>query len=100
MTKHCNKCKYTILLVALLLVLPAMASSAQHQLRLTTAVQHSGAIHIDGKLDEPAWDRAPSIENLVMIVPEEGGEPTGQTIVRVLVTSPPGVLMRRTSASA
>ena len=41
-------------------------------------------IVLDGLLDEPAWDRAPSIDNLVMIVPQEGGEPTGRTIVRVL----------------
>ena len=40
---------------------------------------------LDGKLDEPAWSTADSIANLVMIEPEEGGVPAGQTIVKVLV---------------
>jgi hypothetical protein len=42
------------------------------------------AIALDGLLDEPAWTAAPSIENLVMVEPRQGNEPTGRTIVKVL----------------
>ena len=44
-----------------------------------------GPIFLDGVLDEPAWSDAPAIENLVMIEPQQGAEPTGATIIRVLV---------------
>jgi hypothetical protein len=44
----------------------------------------TGSIRIDGVLDEADWDRAPSIPDLVMIEPVEGGIPTGRTHVRVL----------------
>ncbi|MEI6667879.1 MAG: DUF5916 domain-containing protein [Acidobacteriota bacterium] len=45
----------------------------------------SGALHIDGILDEPAWAAAPAIENLTMSEPTQGGVPTGRTTIRVLV---------------
>lgn len=44
----------------------------------------TGSIHIDGVLDEPAWHSAPTIENLTMSEPIQGGRPTGATRVRVL----------------
>jgi hypothetical protein len=44
----------------------------------------TGAIRIDGVLDEPEWQSAPFIPDLVMIEPVEGARPTGRTRVRAL----------------
>jgi hypothetical protein len=41
----------------------------------------------DGILSESAWADADSIENLVTIEPEEGGDPDGRTIVKVLANA-------------
>ncbi len=46
----------------------------------------SGALRIDGVLDEPGWGSADSIANLTQIEPVEGSSPTGRTTVRVLST--------------
>jgi Domain of unknown function (DUF5916) len=43
-----------------------------------------GEIVLDGRLDEPAWNGADSISDLITIEPEEGAVPAGQTIVKVL----------------
>ncbi len=42
------------------------------------------SIRLDGRLDEAAWQQAPSIDNLTMSEPTPGAAPTGRTIVRVL----------------
>jgi hypothetical protein len=44
----------------------------------------SGAITLDGRLDEPAWAAADSIPTLTVIEPTEGAPPSGRTVVRVL----------------
>ena len=41
-------------------------------------------IHLDGRLDEPAWARADSIANLTELEPVEGATPSDRTVVRVL----------------
>jgi hypothetical protein len=41
----------------------------------------------DGILSELVWADADSIENLITIEPEEGGEPEGRTIVKVLANA-------------
>jgi hypothetical protein len=46
----------------------------------------SGTIHLDGRLDEPAWQTADSISNLVTIEPIEDTVPAEQTIVKVLAS--------------
>src|SRR5688572_1391578 len=46
----------------------------------------SGALRIDGALDEADWSTADSITNLTQIEPVEGRAPTGRTVVRVLTT--------------
>ena len=46
----------------------------------------TGAIRLDGVLDEPEWSTADSIANLTQIEPVEGQAPTGRTVVRVLAT--------------
>jgi len=43
------------------------------------------AFRLDGRLDEPAWSRAPRIGALVMTEPVEGGVPVCSTTVWVLV---------------
>ncbi len=43
-------------------------------------------IRTDGRLDEPAWARADSVE-LVQVEPREGAAPTARTVVRVLATA-------------
>jgi len=57
-------------------------SSAAHTLR--AGALPNTEFHLDGKLDEPAWQSADSIVNLVTIEPEEGAAPAGQTVVKVL----------------
>ena len=43
-----------------------------------------GSLRVDGNLDEPSWATAPTVENLTMIEPVEGGDLAGRTVVRVL----------------
>jgi hypothetical protein len=43
-------------------------------------------LQLDGVLSEPAWATAESITTMRTIEPEEGGEPVGKTIVKVLVS--------------
>lgn len=43
-------------------------------------------IRLDGKLDEPVWNKADSITHFTMTEPVEGEKPTGNTVVKVLVT--------------
>lgn len=60
----------------------------------------TGAIRLDGRLDEPDWCLADSIADLQTIEPEEGGEPAGRTVVKVLASPTElviGVLCRDTS---
>ena len=43
-------------------------------------------VHLDGKLDDPAWATADSI-TLTQVEPNEGAAPSARTVVRVLVTA-------------
>lgn len=47
----------------------------------------SGALRLDGILDEPSWAAADSISGLTQIEPVAGGSPSGRTVVRVLATA-------------
>ena len=67
-----------------LLSLPPLAiaqSSVPPELKVS---QVAGGIHIDGRLDEPAWTAADSIGDLTQSEPRAGGVPSGRTVVRVL----------------
>jgi hypothetical protein len=44
----------------------------------------SGALRVDGFLDEPDWAAAPAIEALTMVEPRQGEPATGLTVVKVL----------------
>lgn len=48
------------------------------------AVRREGALSIDGRLDDPAWQAAPIITDFVQGVPLEGGEPSEPTEVQVV----------------
>jgi len=63
------------------------AAGAVPTLRASARAGEAASIHLDGRLDEPVWRTVDSIGNLTAVEPEEGGDPTGQTIVKVL-TSP------------
>jgi hypothetical protein len=43
-------------------------------------------LQLDGVLSEPAWATAEAITNMRTIEPEEGGDPVGKTIVKILVS--------------
>ena len=81
---------------------PAPAPAEGAALTLRASALPTSAFNLDGKLDEPAWQSADSIVNLVTIEPEEGGDPAGQTVVKVLANSSElviGVLSRDTNPS-
>ncbi|MXW66531.1 MAG: hypothetical protein F4Z72_05935 [Gemmatimonadales bacterium] len=48
------------------------------------AVRREGALSIDGRLDDPAWQPAPVITDFVQGIPVEGAEPSEPTEVRVV----------------
>ena len=51
------------------------------------ACEPNGHIRLDGRVDPREWSSCTdSIANLVTIEPEEGGDPAGQTIVKVFAT--------------
>ena len=47
----------------------------------------ASSIHLDGRLDEPAWQTLDSIAGLTQTEPSEGAVPAGRTVIRVLVSS-------------
>ena len=50
---------------------------------VTTGISELPVI-IDGKLDEPDWEKAGVITDFLTIVPVQGGQPTGETTVKIL----------------
>lgn len=59
-------------------------SQAEAQVLAGKAVQAGERIRIDGKLDEPAWQRAVPLGPLTQVEPKEGEAPTEATEVRVV----------------
>jgi hypothetical protein len=80
----------SIALPALLLIVPTIAaqSDSSHQggrnVRSMKAVRATGAIHIDGVLDEAAWKDAPVADDFMESYPNVGARPSDRTEVRVL----------------
>ena len=60
---------------------PADAPAAAPEAR---AVRDSGPIHLDGRLDEPAWQAAPLITSFTQLDPHEGQPVSELTEVRLL----------------
>ena len=61
---------------------PPRADSAAR--RVAQAVRRTGDIHLDGKLDEPDWQRAPAVTDFTQSWPTPGARAPDQTEVRVL----------------
>jgi hypothetical protein len=51
-----------------------------------TATRTNETIHVDGRLDEPAWREAVPLSRFVQREPMEGGPPSEETEIRVLLT--------------
>jgi hypothetical protein len=51
-----------------------------------TATRTGETIHVDGRLDEPAWLDAAPLSRFVQREPMEGGQPSEETEIRVLFT--------------
>lgn len=62
------------------------AASAESRPVLRVA-RAAGGVRIDGQLTDAAWAVADSIANLTQLEPEQGGVPTGRTVVRVLASA-------------
>jgi hypothetical protein len=77
----------TLLITAVAIPAAAASQEGSPQGRPSLrAAPASGALTIDGRLDERAWQQADSIANLTQIEPVEGQPPTGRTVVRVVTT--------------
>jgi len=73
------------LTIAGLLSLP-VGALAQDAARPALRVgRGAGAVHLDGRLDEPMWQDADSVVGLTETEPIQGGVPAGRTVVRVLI---------------
>ena len=59
-------------------------SSTAAPLPVATAVEATGTINVDGKLDEAVWSRATPITDFHQQQPKEGAPPSEKTEVRVL----------------
>ncbi len=62
-------------------------AAAQQAAVPTLRAGRAVGIHLDGRLDEPAWREADSLAPLRQVVPVAGAMPTGATVVRVLASS-------------
>ena len=72
-----------VLAWAVLCAAPASAQSAAARPSLVAGALPV-SIAIDGRLDEPAWQLAPAINQLTMVEPTAGNAATFRTVVRVL----------------
>ncbi|MGH7605060.1 MAG: DUF5916 domain-containing protein [Gemmatimonadaceae bacterium] len=54
------------------------------RIRLARAARRTGNITLDGKLDEPAWQAAPVIDDFSQSYPKQGAKATDRTEARVL----------------
>src|SRR6266576_4395475 len=52
--------------------------------RVMTAARRTGEIHLDGRLDEPAWKAAAPAVGFIQSYPKPGEKASDQTEVRVL----------------
>ncbi|MGB3861232.1 MAG: DUF5916 domain-containing protein [Candidatus Aminicenantaceae bacterium] len=66
------------------LLFSSLLFSQQPEEREVRAVRVVGPITVDGKLDEPAWQKAGVIDNLTQREPQEGEPITESTVIRIL----------------
>ncbi|MDJ0765452.1 MAG: DUF5916 domain-containing protein [Myxococcota bacterium] len=71
-----------------MVVIAAIVDISAAALADKTLALRAGALpddfKLDGHLSETAWRRVDAIDELTMVMPQEGDKPTGQTIVKVL----------------
>lgn len=65
------------------LLVPALGYGAQHPADLEVRAS-TGAIELDGRLDESAWTAATAIDDFRQVEPEQGALPSEATRVRLL----------------
>jgi hypothetical protein len=75
-----------LILFALLFAAVAGAQSVSDVPSARVGTQ-AGGMHVDGVLDEAAWNTAEPLSTFTMIEPSEDKAPTSATIVRVLVSA-------------
>ena len=73
-----------VLPIASVILSIAVAASAADGTPVANARRTTGPIHLDGRLNEPDWDAAPTIGALTQREPAEGNPPSEPTDVRVL----------------
>ncbi|HVK72666.1 MAG TPA: DUF5916 domain-containing protein [Kofleriaceae bacterium] len=78
------RCLVAALIVALAPGVSAPAAAAVGPAKIATAARATGPVHLDGALDEPAWQAAPAIADFLQKEPVEGAAPSHPTEVRVL----------------
>jgi len=67
-------------------IFPGRAEVAQITAAQVTAALTTGPIHLDGRLDEPEWQKAAVIANLTQSSPVPGGRTPYRTEVRLLLS--------------
>jgi hypothetical protein len=71
---------------AALLLVPLLGSTASAHAPVppVQAMRAAGEIHVDGRLDEPAWEIAPPAGDFRQLQPHEGAPASERTELRVL----------------
>jgi hypothetical protein len=67
--------------------IPAAAAAAAPETTLAAPIEArriTGPIHLDGRLDEPDWQRAPALDRLLEIYPGDRSAPPERTAARFL----------------
>ena len=76
--------RYILILLFALLVFPVSSLHAQPAKRILGATQTYGPIIIDGRLNEPAWDKAEKATGFVQTTPQPGEPSVQKTEVSIL----------------
>jgi hypothetical protein len=74
----------SIWIILLGILFSSLLFSQQPEEREVRAVRAVESIAVDGKLDEPAWQKAEVIDNLTQREPQEGEPITEPTEIRIL----------------
>ena len=99
----CRSVFFIVLFSAVLLSFPLLAQEEEEEEEETVGERPSLQVsllspdfRLDGIMDISQWQAADdSIEDLITIEPEEGGEPEGQTIVKVFASQKEIVVVAR-----
>jgi len=73
-----------ILVVIAFLPFMSMLLLAQWQSKQTAALKIKEPIHVDGRLDEAVWEKAPDAGDFIQLQPEKGKPASERTTVKIL----------------